>query len=219
MWVAEASGERWRAAECHAMRLGRPAGGIAVQGAVVRIARTDLTGTDGVTGEGGLVQGGDQFEARPAVGATAARPPPGAQIVEQATQLRLVRTGHVGSEVPPVGRLFGETPGAGVIRQSALRWPYKCVSSTVARSQSIRIRLTSSGLSTLFTTVASAPFSNRTSAVETSSVSTACTSRPAMARISDHGPSRSSSRSIWWMPWPMAGPPPSLLQLPRQGTE
>ncbi|CAM5241269.1 hypothetical protein STENM327S_01711 [Streptomyces tendae] len=67
-------------------------------------------------------------------------------------------------------------------------------------------------------TVARAPLSKRTRAVETSSLSVACTRREAMARISAQGPSRCSSRSYWWMPWPMVGPPPSVDQRPRHGT-
>ncbi|MBD2819080.1 hypothetical protein ID867_24270 [Streptomyces parvulus] len=88
----------------------------------------------------------------------------------------------------------------------------------MASAQSTRTRLTSSGESTLLTTVARAPFSNRTRAVETSSLSVSWTSREAMARTSAQGPSRCSRRSYWWMPCPMVGPPPSVDQRPRQGT-
>ncbi len=103
--------------------------------------------------------------------------------------------------------------------QSSFTCPYRCVSSTVASAQSTRTRLTSSGDSTLLTTVANAPFANRTSAVDTSSLSVSCTSRAAIACTSSHSPSRCSSRSYWWIPWPIVGPPPSVAHRPRQGTE
>ena len=45
-----------------------------------------------------------------------------------------------------------------------------------------------------------------------------CLRSGASADTSVQSPSTSSSMSIWWMPWPMVGPPPSVSHRPRQGT-
>jgi hypothetical protein len=74
------------------------------------------------------------------------------------------------------------------------------------------------GDTTEFTTVASAPLANRTTAMDTSSVSVSRACRPAIAVTSVHGPSSASKRSNWWMPWPIVGPPPSTSHRPRHGT-
>lgn len=66
--------------------------------------------------------------------------------------------------------------------------------------------------------MARAPLSNRTAAIETSSVSVGRAWRSASAAIWDQGPRTDSMRSNWWMPCPIVGPPPSTSQRPRHGT-
>src|SRR5690606_19746170 len=97
---------------------------------------------------------------------------------------------------PAVQRLATSSwPGAGVTVQSASVYPYRCSSSTVARSKSKRSTDVSRGDSSELTTEATAPLSKVTIAMETSSVWVSRACRTAWPLTSRQGPSTENSRS------------------------
>ena len=89
---------------------------------------------------------------------------------------------------------------------------------TVASSVSMRIELVSRGDSALVVTEATAPPANAMTAVETSSIWVSRSRRQSWPCTLAQSPRSQASRSIWWMPRPSVGPPPSVAHLPRHGT-
>ena len=89
---------------------------------------------------------------------------------------------------------------------------------TVASSVSMRIELVSRGESALVMTDATVPFANAITAVDTSSICVSRSSRQSWPCTLAQSPRSQARRSIWWMPSPSVGPPPSVAHLPRHGT-